>query len=76
VSDRTKRAVQIAAQNLEGSVAAGQWLAEPEELAAATIAAFLDNISGAVIATHPGEGVFEALAASVRRISKEEANGR
>ncbi len=40
--DAIKRALEVAAQGLEGSAAAGQWLAEPEELAAAAIAAFLD----------------------------------
>ncbi len=39
-----KRALEVAAQGLEGSAAAGQWLAEPEELAATAIAAFLEAL--------------------------------
>lgn len=39
--DTIRKALEVAAQELEGSAAAMQWLAEPEELAAAAIAAFL-----------------------------------
>lgn len=47
-----------------------------ERLAAVSIATFLENISGAVIRVHPGEGMFEALAASVRRGAMEQADVR
>jgi hypothetical protein len=59
------RALEVAAQELEGSAAASQWLAEPEELAAAAIAAFHKNMAARLI--EPWASWHRDMAAAVRR---------
>ncbi len=47
--DAIRKALEVAAQGLEGSAAASQWLAEPEELAAAPGAAIEEAFTDALI---------------------------
>jgi hypothetical protein len=73
MDDAIRKALEVAAQGLEGSAAASQWLAEPEELAAAAIAAFLEALPNEMLDTVPDVGYMDAVAcrnawlAAVRR---------
>lgn len=62
MGEAVKKPLRIAAQEMEGSAAAGQWLAEPEELAAAAIVAFLENLGPDVLDSMPDVGFMDATA--------------